>query len=96
MPNRAIFNIALFAKIAQEETPGHLLDRIYVIRHEGAPHLRSASRKLSLHQRGFMDVILVVLFTKKYLGCHVQLHANSFMVRSNITITNATPGKVII
>ncbi|KAI9554748.1 UDP-glycosyltransferase 208E1 [Daphnia sinensis] len=33
----------------------------YVIRHEGASHLRSSSRKLSLYQRGFLDVLLVVL-----------------------------------
>jgi glucuronosyltransferase len=33
----------------------------YVIRHQGAPHLRSASRQLSLHQRGFVDVMLVVV-----------------------------------
>ncbi|KZS08936.1 putative UDP-glucuronosyltransferase 2B20 [Daphnia magna] len=33
----------------------------YVIRHKGASHLRSSSRKLSLYQRGFLDVMLVVL-----------------------------------
>ena len=29
----------------------------YVIRHEGAPHLRSSSRELSIYQRGLLDVI---------------------------------------
>ncbi len=33
----------------------------YVIRHRGAPHLRSASRQLSLHQRGLVDAMLVVV-----------------------------------
>ncbi|XP_046639071.1 UDP-glycosyltransferase UGT5-like [Daphnia pulicaria] len=34
----------------------------YVIRHQGAPHLRSASRKLSLFQRCLIDVLLFTLF----------------------------------
>lgn len=34
----------------------------YVIRHQGAPHLRTASRKLSLYQRGLLDVTFLVLF----------------------------------
>ncbi|XP_057376045.1 UDP-glycosyltransferase UGT5-like [Daphnia carinata] len=47
----------------QMETP---LDRViywieYVIRHDGAPHLRTASRKLSLHQRFLFDVMLFVV-----------------------------------
>ena len=33
----------------------------YVIRHRGAPHLRAASRKLSLFQRSLFDVTLVVV-----------------------------------
>ena len=32
----------------------------YVIRHHGAPHLRTASRNLSLFQRGMLDVALVI------------------------------------
>ncbi|XP_057376044.1 UDP-glucosyltransferase 2-like [Daphnia carinata] len=44
----------------QMETP---LDRViywieYVIRHRGAPHLRTSSRKLSLYQRFLLDVML--------------------------------------
>lgn len=44
----------------------HLLDRAtywieYVIRHNGAPHLRTASRKLSLIQKGLVDVTLIFL-----------------------------------
>ncbi|KAK4009085.1 hypothetical protein OUZ56_014222 [Daphnia magna] len=47
----------------QMETP---LDRViywieYIIRHKGAPHLRTASRKLSLHQRFLFDVMLFVV-----------------------------------
>ena len=42
----------------------HPLDRAthsieYVIRHEGAAHLRSAARKLSPWQRALLDVFLV-------------------------------------
>ncbi len=33
----------------------------YVIRHQGAPHLRNASRELFLLQRGLVDVFLVIL-----------------------------------
>jgi glucuronosyltransferase len=33
----------------------------YVIRHQGAPHLRNASRDLFLLQRGLVDVFLVIL-----------------------------------
>lgn len=33
----------------------------YVIRHKGAPHLRIASRKLSLYQRCLFDVMLLIL-----------------------------------
>ena len=33
----------------------------YVIRHRGAPHLRAASRKLSLFQRYLFDMTLVVV-----------------------------------
>jgi glucuronosyltransferase len=33
----------------------------YVIRHQGAPHLRNASRDLFLPQRGLMDVMVVIL-----------------------------------
>ena len=32
----------------------------YVIRHGGAPHLRTAARDLTLIQRGMLDVILVL------------------------------------
>jgi len=44
----------------------HPLDRAtywieYVIRHNGAPHLRTASRKLSLIQKGLLDVTLAIL-----------------------------------
>lgn len=44
----------------------HPLDRAvywieYVIRHQGAPHLRTSSRQLSLLQRGLLDVIFVGL-----------------------------------
>jgi glucuronosyltransferase len=35
----------------------------YVIRHQGAPHLRIASRNLSLFQRYLYDVLLFVLFS---------------------------------
>jgi glucuronosyltransferase len=49
----------------QTESP---LDRAvywieYVIRHQGAPHLRIASRKLSLFQRYLFDVLFFVLFS---------------------------------
>ena len=33
----------------------------YVIRHQGAQHLRSASRKLALYQRGLLDVTVIVV-----------------------------------
>ena len=33
----------------------------YVIRHNGAPHLRTASRKLTLIQKGLVDVTLATL-----------------------------------
>ena len=33
----------------------------YVIRHQGAPHLRSSSRELSIYQRGLLDVIFFLL-----------------------------------
>ncbi len=67
----------------------------YVIRHEGAPHLRSASRKLSLHQRGFMDVILVVLFTSfivAYVTIQFGYRSLSFLGRNSrgIMQTNKT------
>lgn len=44
----------------------HPLDRAtywieYVIRHNGAPHLRTTSRKLSLIQKGLVDVTLIFL-----------------------------------
>lgn len=32
----------------------------YVIRHQGAPHLRNASRDLSFPQRALLDVILIL------------------------------------
>jgi glucuronosyltransferase len=35
----------------------------YVIRNQGAPHLRIASRKLSLFQRYLFDVLFFVLFS---------------------------------
>jgi glucuronosyltransferase len=50
----------------------------YVIRHQGAPHLRSASRKLSLHQRGFIDVIVVVLFLS-FLVAYVTIRFSRFV-----------------
>ena len=37
----------------------------YVIRHKGAPHLRTASRKLSFFQRSLFDVLMFVV------GCSV-------------------------
>ena len=40
----------------------------YVIRHRGAPHLRTASRKLWLHQRGLLDVLAVVFVFYIVLG----------------------------
>ncbi|XP_057373339.1 UDP-glycosyltransferase UGT5-like [Daphnia carinata] len=33
----------------------------YVIRHQGAPHLRNASRELALPQRALLDVLLILL-----------------------------------
>jgi glucuronosyltransferase len=33
----------------------------YVIRHDGAPHLRTASHKLSFIQRNLFDVLIFVL-----------------------------------
>ena len=44
----------------------------YVIRHRGAPHLRSASRRLSLHQRGFIDVIMALVLSS-YLIAYVTI-----------------------
>ncbi len=46
------------------DQPDHPLDRStywieYVIRHKGAPQLRTASRKLSLSQRGLLDVMFI-------------------------------------
>jgi glucuronosyltransferase len=40
----------------------------YVIRHCGAPHLRTASRKLWLYQRGLLDVTIVVFVFCFVLG----------------------------
>ncbi|XP_032786301.2 UDP-glycosyltransferase UGT5 [Daphnia magna] len=51
----------------------------YVIRHQGAPHLRSAARDLPIYQRGLLDVILflfVVASLTAYLFfrlCHFGL-----------------------
>jgi UDP-glucoronosyl and UDP-glucosyl transferase len=39
----------------------------YVIRHQGAPHLRNASRDLLLPQRGLMDVMCIVLIFTLFL-----------------------------
>ena len=33
----------------------------YVIRHDGAPHLRTASHKLSFIQRNLLDVLMFIL-----------------------------------
>ncbi|EFX64661.1 hypothetical protein DAPPUDRAFT_66055 [Daphnia pulex] len=45
----------------------------YVIRHQGASHLRSASRKLSLFQRCLIDVLLFTLFLLLFLLISVFL-----------------------
>ena len=39
----------------------------YVIRHQGAPHLRNSSRDLFLFQRGLVDVVLVIFFVCLFL-----------------------------
>jgi glucuronosyltransferase len=54
----------------QKERP---LDRAvywieYVTRHGGAQHLRSASRKLALYQRGLLDVTLIVVAVSAILA----------------------------
>lgn len=48
------------------DQPQHPLDRAiywieYVIRHKGAPHLRSATRPLNTFQRGLVDVMLILI-----------------------------------
>ncbi|XP_057380721.1 UDP-glucosyltransferase 2-like [Daphnia carinata] len=53
----------------------HPLDRViywveYVIRYQGAPHLRTASRKLWLYQRGLLDVTFII-FTFCLLVCYL-------------------------
>jgi glucuronosyltransferase len=48
----------------------------YVIRHRGAPHLRIASRKLSLYQRCLFDVMLLI-FVATLLLCY----ATNFLCR---------------
>ncbi|KAI9554593.1 UDP-glycosyltransferase 208B2 [Daphnia sinensis] len=65
----------------QMETP---LERViywieYIIRHEGAPHLRTAARKLSLHQRFLFDVMLflvIVGILMFYVFTRVFLYLN--------------------
>lgn len=64
----------------------HPLDRAiywieYVIRHRGAPHLRTASRKLSLYQRCLVDVMVFVfivclLFTWATISLSRGLYRN--------------------
>lgn len=44
----------------------HPLDRAiywieYVMRHKGAPHLRTATRDLNMFQRGLVDVMILML-----------------------------------
>ena len=48
----------------QKERP---LDRAvywieYVIRHQGAPHLRSSSRYLNLFQRNLIEIVTLIVF----------------------------------
>lgn len=56
--------MAHFSSLMHDQ-PDRPLDRAtywieYVIRHRGAPHLRSKARWLSMFQRGLFDVALVV------------------------------------
>ena len=64
----------------------------YVIRHKGAPHLRTASRKLWLYQRGLLDVTAIVfvccllfgyVFVRfsRYCAGLIFIHAISKQVR---------------
>ncbi len=52
----------------------------YVIRHQGAPHLRTASRKLSLYQRGLLDVTFVV-----FLFCLLLAYVLYLICRSAVS-----------
>lgn len=40
----------------------------YVIRHKGAHHLRTASRQLSIFQRGLMDVVFLSFIVMILIG----------------------------
>ena len=61
----------------------------YVIRHQGAPHLRNASRDLFLHQRGLVDVMLVIFaFTLAltYVIFRICLFLSSSMRWENLNV----------
>ncbi|XP_057380501.1 UDP-glycosyltransferase UGT5-like [Daphnia carinata] len=53
----------------------------YVIRHQGAPHLRSAARELSFYQRGLLDVILF-FFVVASLTAYVFFRLSRFVLFS--------------
>ena len=59
----------------QKERP---LDRAvywieYVIRHQGAPHLRSSSRYLNLFQRDLIDIVTLIVFAFLIASIYVVL-----------------------
>lgn len=53
----------------------------YVIRHQGAPHLRSAARDLPIYQRGLLDVILF-LFVVASLTAYLFFRLSHFVLFS--------------
>lgn len=60
------------------DQPEHPLDRAvywieHVIRHKGAPHLRTAARKLSSLQRAHIDVHLALLLLCLLFFCGVVM-----------------------
>ena len=59
----------------QKERP---LDRAiywieYVIRHQGAPHLRSSSRHLHLYERNLIDISFIIAFAFIIVSFYVIL-----------------------
>ena len=81
------------------DQPDRPLDRAtywieYVIRHDGASHLRSASRKLSLFQRCLFDVLLFVLAVALVFAyCVLYLH-RLLCGRKVVLLRNFFPGRV--
>lgn len=56
----------------------------YVIRHRGAPHLRSSSRELSIYQKGLLDVIFflsAVFVAILYLAVSLCRYAGSIAMK---------------